>query len=125
MKLTADKVMEIAKDCLFADGESMDNAVMVDGIVNRYAFHPDRIKAHADEIKELLLELPDEFQMAKGGGWSFLNACMDRHGNHWAEHPTMGMLFALGEAVGSVKCLMPRDMWNILPGGVPYYGVTV
>lgn len=124
MKLTADKVMSIAKDCLFANGESMDNAVMVDGIVNRYAFHPARLAAHKDEIKDLLHELPDEFQMAKGGGWSFLNACMDRHGNHWAEHPTMGMLFALGEATGAAKCLMPRDMWNMLPGGVPYYGVT-
>jgi hypothetical protein len=30
-------------------------------------------------------------------------------------------LFCLGMAIGKVECLMPRKMWTILPGGMPYY----
>ena len=33
----------------------------------------------------------------------------------------MEELFCLGIAIGRVECLIPREMWKILPGGVPYY----
>jgi hypothetical protein len=128
--LSADRVIDIMKDCLFddedlgSDGKTVPNdAVIVEGIVNNYAFNPKRLNDHAKEIGELLLELPDEFLRSKGGGMSFLNACMDRHGNHWAEHRTMEVLFVLGMAVGKVKLCLPRDMWTVLPGGMPYYSV--
>ena len=56
-----------------------------------------------------------------GGGWSFLQACVDKNGNHWGEHSNMEELFCLGIAIGKVESLLPRDMWKVLPGGVPYY----
>ena len=56
---------------------------------------------------------------------SFLNACMTQSGEHWGEHPSMDTLFVLGMAVGYVTCLLPRDSWKNLPGGMPYYQVNL
>jgi len=56
---------------------------------------------------------------------SFLNACQDRNGNQWTDlHQRMEQLFVLGQAAGFVSCLLPRDMWAALPGGMPYYVVS-
>src|SRR4051812_32200227 len=122
--LTSQAVDEMMTKCLFTDDEEMGSAVKVEGIVNRYAFHPTRIMQNADAIGEMLAESPDEFQASKGGGWSFLNACMDRHGTQWTGlHQQQERVFALGIAAGKARWLMPREMWKVLPGGMPY--VTV
>jgi hypothetical protein len=125
MKLTSEAVDEMMKACLFADDEPMEPAIEVDGIVNRYAFHPERIAANAARISDLLAELPDQFQATGGGGWSFLNACMDRHGVQWTGlHQQQERLFALGIAAGKSKWLFPRELWDALPGGMPYVSVN-
>jgi hypothetical protein len=54
---------------------------------------------------------------------SFLNACMDRHGNHWAEHQTIDFLLCLGLATDQVAFCLPREIWAALPGGMPYFVV--
>lgn len=123
MKLTAQNVDAIVRDCLFREGEDTQNHIVGDAIVQKFGFHPDRLKAHTEDIREMLSDLPDEFHADKGGGMSFLNACMTRDGEHWGEHRDMGALFALGTAAGLAKMLMPRAMWNMLPGGMPYYAV--
>lgn len=122
MKLTADNVRSMMEKCLFAhdeiiDGKIPETAIQVQGIMNRFAFHPGRIKEHTEEIKDMLRQLPPTFSE----GWSFLNACMTKDNEHWAEHPTMDMLFSLGQATGNVACCLPREMWTMLPGGMPYY----
>jgi hypothetical protein len=67
-------------------------------------------------------ELPAEFLK----GWSFLNVCYDRHGNLWAGmHRTMQELVLLAVSVGKMKLCAPRALWPMLPGGVPYYQVTL
>ena len=99
--------------------------MIIKGIVNDYGFHRGRLAKKREEIIEQLQGLPDEFFADKGGGWSFLNAALDRDGVHWAEHPTMGMLFALGEAIGVVSQPIPREVWSALPGGMPYYVVDL
>ncbi len=121
--ISANRVREIFMDCLYRDGEDTSDHVKAEGIMSTAGFHPQRLQGHAAEIQETLLMLPDEFHQDKGGGMSFLNACMDRNGNHWAEHPTIEMLFQLGIATGKAKCLMPREMWRVMPGGMPYYAV--
>ena|SRR3990167_5404338 len=123
--ITAEKVSEIFKDCLFKDEEMIEGKpiiapVEVEGIISRFGFHPDRIKIHAGEIIELLNELPEEFKEKTGGGWSFLNACNDKEGRQWGEHNNMEQLFSLGIAIGKVKYCMPKEMWSMLPGGMPY-----
>lgn len=124
MELTAQKVNEIILDCLFktdeiADGKPPADAVVVEGIRRDFGFHPVRLESHAEEIADLLAELPPEFAQ----GWSFLNMCMDRHGRQWGEHRDMEGLVALGLATGRAALPAPRDMWPMLPGGMPY--VTV
>lgn len=130
--LTAKRVMDVTFECLYGDedpmndeGEYLINPKYIEGIVYNYAFHPVRIAEHKEQIREMLAELPDEFHANGGGGGSFLNACMDRHGNHWAEHPTMGFLFALGEAADLARPLVPRKYWNKMPGSMPYYVIDV
>lgn len=125
--LTTAAVQEITKRVLFKDDEITDgkppaNAVIVDGLVNKFAFHPERVAAAKKEIDVLLNELPDNFHLSKGGGWSFLNAFEDKHGNHWGEHRDMETLICLGIAVGSAAWL-GREVMISLPGGVPYFEI--
>lgn len=127
--LTAKAVHEMMHKCLFRDDTPEDElrkkAVIVDGIVCEYGFNPAKIAEHKEGIKQLLADLPDDFMFDKGGGMSFLNACMTRDGEHWGEHPDMGALFALGQAAGFVTCLLAREHWSKLPGGMPYYQVNL
>lgn len=123
------RVEEILKDCLFnedeiTEGEIPDGAIIASGIVQSYGLHPKRLESHREEVRAMLLELPDEFMQSKGGGTSFLNACLDREGNQWTGlHQRMGQLFCLGEGLDLVECPIPRELWSALPGGVPYYVV--
>lgn len=119
------KVNSIFIDCLFVEGEDTSNHVKAEGITSNVGFHPDRLESRKAEIVAMLDELPDEFKESGGGGMSFLNACNDKHGNQWTGlHQRMEQLFQLGIGVGKVKNLMPREMWDALPGGMPYYTVT-
>ena len=119
--LTADAVNALVSECLFAQEEPRDGAVMVEGIVATYGFHPGRLKAAAGRIRALLDEMPEEFHAASGEGWTFLNACVDRRGRQWTgEHRAMEALFCLGIGAGAAKWLLPRDMWDAFPGGMPF-----
>lgn len=123
MKLTAQNVHDLFLECLFREEEPQESPAIAEGIMATYVFHPGRLAEHKQDIADMLADLPDEFQSGKGGGMSFLNACMTRDGEHWGEHPTMEKLFCLGMAAGLVKSALPRSMWNSLPGGMPYYVV--
>jgi hypothetical protein len=102
------------------------NHIAVQGITCSAGFHPGRVAERKGKIKELLRELPDSFHKGKGGGMSFLEACLDRHGNQWTGlHQRMDQLFMLGTAIGAVNMCLPREMWETLPGGMPYYVVDV
>jgi len=123
--LNADRVGKIFLDCLFKDGEDTSSHVKAEGITNTVGFNPDRLNSHKAEIEAMLDELPNEFKKSGGGGMSFLDACIDKHGNQWTGfHQTMEQLLQLGIAIGKVECLLPSEMWGILPGGMPYYVVN-
>ena len=109
--------------CLFEDGEPTDNAVIVDGIMSKFGFHPDRLEASRDQVRGWLEQLPDSFHRDSGGGMSFLNACVTKNDEHWGEHPSMDRLFCLGIGLGLVTNLMPREVWPMLPGGMPYFQI--
>jgi hypothetical protein len=111
------KVEELIKDCL---NGSEDGAILVNGIVRNFGFSPEKIASHKREIRELLNEMPLQFHKATGGGWSFLNLCMDKDGEQWGEQSDCESLIVLGIAAKLASYVMPRDMWSILPGGVPY-----
>ena len=121
MKLTTENVETVLVDCLFKDGEDTSKAVIGVGVVNHFGFHPERLEFHRQDIKEMLECLPDEFRADKGGGWSFLNGCMTREGEQWGEQMAVDKLMILGLATKQVSFMLPREMWNILPGSVPYF----
>lgn len=128
-ELTSANVEAIIKDCLFQGDipqeELLKKAVVVQGIVCKWGFVPEKLEEHKTEIVEMLGQLPDEFMAKKGGGWSFLNGCMRKDGEQWGEQRSVDELFSLGQAVGVVKCQVPRELWDMFPGGVPYYEVTL
>lgn len=124
-KLTSEKVNSVFQDCLFREGEDTTSHIKAEGVMKTVGFHPVRLESHKLEIVELLQELPEEFQETKGGGWSFLNACLDKNGNQWTGlHSVMEELFLLGIAAGKVKFQLPRHMWAVLPGGMPYLVIS-
>lgn len=129
MKLTAENVRAVFKDCLYTDEEYTaigseavyEQSVKVRGVVVKAGFNPVKIKKHKSEIRELLKQLPNEFSEENGGA-SFLNACVDSEGNQWGEHRSLDELMCLGEAAKLVS-VVPQIMWPMLPGGVPYFTV--
>ncbi|MDP2665599.1 MAG: hypothetical protein Q8P23_03110 [bacterium] len=119
--LDPERVNAIFMDCLFKDGEDTSKHIKAEGITKNVGFHPERLESHKTEIEAMLDELPDEFKKSGGGGWSFLNACNDKHGNQWTGfHQRMEQLFQLGIGISKVQYQMPREMWSVLPGGMPY-----
>ena len=121
--LSADKVTEVLTDCLYRDGEDQAGAKLVEGIINKYGFNPERLEKNKQKIADLLSDLPDEFKKDSGGGWSFLNACVTKDGTQWGEHRDIENLLVLGIATEQAKYLMPRDMWGNFPGALPYFVV--
>ncbi len=116
MELTAEAVEKLFQECVSPDGEPTEGVVIKIKLDTR---------GREAEIGRLLMELPEEFRADKGGGWSFLNACQDRHGNQWTGlHATMEKLLMLGLASKQATILVDREMWDILPGGMPYFAVT-
>lgn len=122
-RLDPQQVEATFKDCLFDTVEEAERrGIKIEGIVFDAMFNPAKLEEHRELITQMLMELPDQFRKSAGGGWSFLNACDDRHGNQWTSfHQTMSMLFLLGEGIGMVKSQLPKEMWSALPGGMPYY----
>lgn len=125
MENRADRVWEIFRDCLFRDeelngNETPDDAVLGEGIMRTFGFHPGRLKEHDAEIAEVLTGLPKEFYADGGGGWSFLNLCVDAEGHHWGEHVNVEQLCALAFATKRGMFLVPRELWSSMPGGMPY-----
>ena len=128
--IDASRVNAIFLACMYEPEELRDGypiegePVLAEGIMYNVGFHPGRLESHREEVKGMLEGLPLQFRSTDGGGWSFLNACHDRNGVQWTSfHQRMEQLFQLGIGLGLAKCLMPREMWSELPGGMPYYSV--
>ena len=125
MELTSKNVESIFIDCLFRDGEDTSDPAIAEGVTSKFGFHKGRLESHRDAITNMLSQLPKEFHKDGGGGMTFLNACNNAKGEQWTvEHHIMEQLFTLGQACKKVQCLMPREMWSVLPGGMPYYAVV-
>lgn len=120
MKLTAENVENVLKYCLFNSGEDTANYKLGEGARLRIGCHPGRIDEKKDEIKSMCSELPERF----ADGFYFLNACVTRNGEQWGEHEDVDRLLAIGTAAGCLEIMMPRELWQALPGGLPYFKVV-
>jgi len=126
MELTNENVNNVFMDCLFEENtpENLERAVKVGGIMSTFGFDPDKIEKYAEDIGLMLKQLPDQFQEKRGGGWSFLNSCNRSDGTQWTGlHRTMEQLMVIGIAAGWAEIQAPREMWPMLPGGMPYFVV--
>jgi hypothetical protein len=128
--IDSSRVREIFLECMYGreelkDGKPIEGeSIKAEGIVCTVGFHPGRLESHREEVKGMLEGLPLQFRSNEGQGWTFLNACNDRNGVQWTNmHQRMEQLFQLGIGLGLAKCLMPRELWAVLPGGMPYYSV--
>lgn len=129
MELNVHNVQAVFMDCLFKDSESEfyepKDYNLVEGIRNKIGFHPERIENHREDVKSMLSELPDEFFAKKGGDWSFLNAIETKDGVQPTEHQNVEQLLTLTIALGYANYLMPREMWEMFSGGMPYFQIDL
>lgn len=124
MLIDAQQVHATVLTCLFREGEDVDEYVEAQGLMQTLGFHPGRLREVAPQIRAWLDALPPQFQVSGGGGWSFLNGCTDRDGSLWTgEQTVVDELLMLGIGIGYARILVPREMWSMFPGGVPYFSV--
>ena len=121
MELNALNVHNTIMHCLFNDEELTSgepiSGIAVDGITCFFVFNPERLEEKWEDISSMLDCLPETFK----NGMSFLNACVTKDDEHWGEHKDMDALFSLGLAINRVNLAFPRELWETLPGGMPYY----
>lgn len=131
--INPEKVERILKRCFFRGeelkglnaGETPKDAIVVEGILNKFGFNKERIELSRKEISEMLDQLPDQFYEDTGGGWTFLNMVNDKNGEQWTSyHKVMDELMVLGMAINRIKYLLPRSAWGALPGGMPYFVIS-
>lgn len=136
MELSAENVVATVKKCLpesvnqeeeklLMNGEAPEGFVLAEGVRSRFAFRKSAVEQVREDVKSMLAQLPENFMKGKGGGWSFLQACMNKDEVQWGEHRNIDDLICLGSALGMVKFCMPREMWRALPGGMPYFVVDL
>lgn len=115
-KLTSSRVGELFDAEVDGAGPLIGDGIRLERICFRAS-----LEDHRAELIEMLKEIPPGFHKGKGGGWSFLNFCDRNDGSQWTGlHMVMEQLFAMASALGMAHLLMPRDLWDVLPGGMPY-----
>jgi hypothetical protein len=124
--LTVKRVMDIFEDCLFKEheienGKPITDPLIVQGIMGKFGFHPERIYKHRLEIEILFSNLSEKCSE----GVSFLCLCYDKYNHLWTgSHSHVEQLVSLGLATGIAEYCAPMEMWPALPGGVPYIRVN-
>lgn len=119
----ARRVEALFRDCLFRNEAEAKKfkPVLSLGIITNVGFHPERLAGHADTIKALIKEVvKEEFYEDTDGGYSFLLLPIDRNENQWGEQRNAEQLFLLAQALNLASFCLPREVWPMLPGGMPY-----
>ena len=129
-ELSSDNVHAVFNYCIAdyptkTNQESWEDLLQTNVVViSPFLFSKKRLETMKPFIYDMLLCLDDSFMKSSGGGMSFLNACMTKDEKQWTGmHAVMEFLFALGIGIGKVKHLLPKEVWSVLPGGVPYFVV--
>jgi hypothetical protein len=116
--LSSQTIDDLMHDCLTEDSDGLT----VEGVVNNYVLDKKALETHREDLKALAAQLPLEFHMSTGGGWSFRNLCMNREGVQWTSfHHVQEALCVLLIGLDVAEWVLPREMWQILPGGMPYF----
>ena len=108
-------------DSLFKEGEDTTNHVKVEGITCTFIFHPQRLEEKRELVAAILAQLPEEF---KDGGWTFLNLFITKDYQLWTDtHRICEYLVVMAIGLGLMEYCLPREVWKVLPGGVPYLAI--
>lgn len=112
----AQEVHDLCSLCVAKDGD-----MRVECIIHSFVFSSEKLAEAKPRIAAVIRAVAsDSFLRGKGGGMSFLSLCEDRAGSLWAEHGTMEMLVGLAIGAGLGGFCLPREVWNVLPGAMPY-----
>jgi len=119
-KLTSQRVDELYTTCLSQSEEN--TAVTIKGIILSATFSVANLNAVKEDIVELIMQLPEgAFKGSKDNGLSFLTLCHDKDEEQWTSfHACVERLMMLAMCIQRCVFLMPRNMWKVLPGGLPY-----
>ncbi len=131
MTIDSGLVERIFLECLFKPEELLpgnlppEDAIIVTGVVNDFGFHPGRVALHKEQVVNWVNGLPI-YQTCEGNAEDemvlFASACMDQDGFQWTDyHQRVEQLLSLGCAVGVLKLMYPKEIWGMLPGGMPIY----
>lgn len=131
MKLNTANVSKIFKSCLFKDDELNEEnmptspVVKVEAVASTFGFHQERLGAIKPKVMELLSQMPEAFFKDIGQGDTFLNGLVNDKNIPWSTNQSdLDMLLALGLGTELITYSMPRDMWPILPSGLPYFTIN-
>lgn len=135
MELTYQNLHNVMEDCLYRPTEisgAAENenavpagAVCAEGVLHNFCFHPQRLESHRQDVKSMLSNMEDAFMVEKGGGMSLIRMPFTKDGKQFGEQIDAECLYVLGNALGYCKFCLPREMWDILPGGMPYVQIDL
>ena len=101
----ANQVNLAFRKCLFSEEEDKTNYVRVEGLTNIFCLHPDRLEEQRELVKACLDELPPIFK--EGDMWTGMQR-------------TCQELVVMAIGLDLMSYCLPREVWPVLPGGVPY-----
>ena len=96
----------------------------VEGTLQNFAFNRSALEGFRSEIISMLNQLPDSFMDDGGMGISLMQMVATKDDELWGEQYTADELFVLAKGLGLAKFTLPREMWQILPGAMPYITVS-
>jgi hypothetical protein len=100
--------------------EEGPRAPLIDGVMHSMHLDLDELEPHRAQIQTMINRLDDTFHQHIGGGWSFLNLCHLKDGTLWGQQMDAEALVLVSVALGMCAYNLPREVWESLPGGVPY-----
>ena len=108
-------------DCISKNQQSNLDTVYIEGVYLKVKFDIDKLNHYNTDISEILENIHTNFKINIGGGWSFLNFCLDKNSEQWTDlHHIADKLLVLGLATKKISYLLPKEFWKEMPGGLPY-----
>lgn len=104
------------------DGSMPVGMVHAEGVRGMFGLHPTRLESHRSEVISAINLVHPAFHLSgeEAGGASFLQLPVLADGTHWAEHQTCNELVVLAIGLGLGGICGTREIWHLMPGGVPY-----
>lgn len=89
--------------------------------VSSLRWHREMLDGARPTILRMLRGLPKEFRNESGGGLSMTRIDRREDGSEWDENGLpCCLLLAMALATGYAKISTPRELWDAMPGGLPY-----